>query len=497
IELIKKRISEREEIFLKEIKRGIFENKKSPYLKLLKLSHLGYRDIQRLISRNGIEETLKILKEEGVYLTLKEFKGKEPVIRKGKRFLFKESDFDNPVLYEGLLLRSGATRSSGTRITIDFSHLLQIATYRRLIGNIWGLLNKPHIIFHPIFPTGAGIKAFICLQKNKVPFKKWISPIDERNSGISWKGKFVVFLITNLGRFYGLKLPQSEHISFKNILHVVKYIANLLEYTGSCCVNCSVSSAVRICLEAKERGIGIKGTIFRASGEPFTSKKSEIINSVGAKLILHYTFSEVGIVGSLCPRGSFYDDVHFFKDSFALITHRRRVMDFSVDAFLFTSLLPSTPKILLNVENGDYGTIETRKCGCFYDDLGFYDHIYKIRSFEKLTGESMTFYGTELIKICEEILPTKFGGSSLDYQLVEEEDDTGLIRLNILVSPDVGQIDENKLIKTVLEELKRGKDSDKIMAKVWGEANTIRVKRDYPILTKGGKLYPLHIKSKR
>ena len=53
------------------------------------------------------------------------------------------------------------------------------------------------------------------------------------------------------------------------------------------------------------------------------------------------------------------DDLHLFSDCDALIQRSREVTDsgLSVGAFLFTSLLPPAPKILLNVESGDYGTV--------------------------------------------------------------------------------------------------------------------------------------------
>ena len=106
----------------------------------------------------------------------------------------------------------------------------------------------------------------------------------------------------------------------------------------------------------------------------------------------------------------------------------------SVDAFLFTSFSPATPKILLNVESGDYGVIETRSCGCKFEELGFTDHIHNIRGFDKLSSAGMTFVGTDLVRIIEEVLPAKFGGASTDYQMVEEEDKKGHTRMSIVES---------------------------------------------------------------
>jgi hypothetical protein len=149
--------------------------------------------------------------------------------------------------------------------------------------------------------------------------------------------------------------------------------------------------------------------------------------------------------------------------------------------------------VLFNVESGDYGVMESRSCGCYFDQLGFTDHIYNIRSFDKLTGQGMTFLGTDLLRIIEEVLPTEFGGTSTDYQMVEEEDEAGHTRLSIVVSPEVGAIDETELIKIILAELRKGKDSQRMMVEVWSQAKTLRVKRMRPVITARGKLLPLHI----
>jgi hypothetical protein len=148
---------------------------------------------------------------------------------------------------------------------------------------------------------------------------------------------------------------------------------------------------------------------------------------------------------------------------------------------------------LLNVESGDWGVKTTRKCGCKFEEYGFTDHLYNIRGFDKLTGEGMTFIGTDLVRIIEEVLPGKFGGVSADYQMLEEEDEQGHTRMSVVVSPRIGVIDETILIKTVLTELSGRKDSQRMMAQVWSQAETLRVKRMQPFSTARGKLMPLHI----
>jgi hypothetical protein len=187
--------------------------------------------------------------------------------------------------------------------------------------------------------------------------------------------------------------------------------------------------------------------------------------------------------------------VHFFRDYFALIQHARRVpgTELYVDAFLFTSLLPSAPKILLNVESDDYGIVETRDCGCPFQALGFSEHIRGVHSFQKLTGEGVTLVGSEMLKVLQEVLPNRFGGSSLDYQLVEEEDDQGFTRLILSVSPSVGPLDEQLVVETVHSALRKSSGAAEQAQAYWRQAGTLRVKREEPVWTSRGKLLPLHL----
>ena len=51
------------------------------------------------------------------------------------------------------------------------------------------------------------------------------------------------------------------------------------------------------------------------------------------------------------------------------------------------------------------------------------------------------------------------------------------------------------LVNTVLGELGKGKDTQRMMSDVWSRSRTLRVKRVRPFTTAAGKLLPLHIGS--
>ncbi len=131
--------------------------------------------------------------------------------------------------------------------------------------------------------------------------------------------------------------------------------------------------------------------------------------------------------------------------------------------------------------------METRSCGCPLEALGFTDHVREVYSFRKLTSEGLTLMGSRVIRILEEVLPARFGGSALDYQLDEEEDERGLTRLNLIVNPAVPIADEAAVIQTLLNSL--GPKTQAILK----QAHTIRVKRTAPKVSGRGKLMPLNL----
>jgi hypothetical protein len=124
---------------------------------------------------------------------------------------------------------------------------------------------------------------------------------------------------------------------------------------------------------------------------------------------------------------------------------------------------------------------------------GFTEHLRHIYSFRKLTGEGVTLVGSEMIRILEEVLPARFGGSPLDYQLLEEEDAAGFTRLSLVVSPKVALADEGAVIQVVLAALGQGSVAADAARSIWQQAATLRVKRMEPIWTARGKLMPLHL----
>lgn len=201
----------------------------------------------------------------------------------------------------------------------------------------------------------------------------------------------------------------------------------------------------------------------------------------------------MGYIGLACAQPELPDEVHLMTDKVALLQRQRSVgrSDVSVGALIVTTLLPSCPKLLLNVDLGDYATLTRRRCGCLLDRMGFATHLSDVRSWEKLTSAGVTFLGTELVALVEEVLPARFGGSPLDYQFVEEEEG-GIPRVSLVVHPRLRGIHESEVLDAVLADL-RGCPGGGLMADVWRDGETLRVVRREPYATGAFKLLPLHL----
>ena len=102
----------------------------------------------------------------------------------------------------------------------------------------------------------------------------------------------------------------------------------------------------------------------------------------------------------------------------------------------------------------------------------------------------------QLAVFLENFLPQRFGGSPLDYQLIEEEDRQGLTRLILAVDPSIEIDDEEQVVTEVLAQLGASSPMANEARQIWQQAETIRVRRQKPIWTKRGKLMSLYVQKR-
>jgi hypothetical protein len=116
--------------------------------------------------------------------------------------------------------------------------------------------------------------------------------------------------------------------------------------------------------------------------------------------------------------------------------------------------------------------------------------LHTIRGFDKVTGDGMTFFGPDIVRILQERMPRKFGGVMTDYQLIEEDDPSGVCRYALLVNPTVGPLDEQVVIAVFLENLAGLRRYYRFKTNLWAQLGTLQVRRQVPVLTGRGKFIP-------
>lgn len=482
--------------FLHVLEHAVFGVRSSPYRWLMETAGIRLPDLVPAVRDGGVEATLADLHAAGVFVTLDEFKGRRPMVRNGRTRETRSHDFDNPLSTAHLPASTGGSRSRGTRVFVDLAHYERDAVYDRLFLEAFDLLDRPWGAWRPLPPYGAGLKSMMSHAKMGHRPGRWFAQNGLRFAPGAWKHAVMTRLIFATARLAGRPLPRPDRVPLGEAWRVAEWLAACREAGTPAWLNTNAASGVRVAMGALDRDLDISGTLFRLGGEPLTPGKVEVIEAAGARAVCHYSMGEVGRVGLACAAPDALDEVHVLTDKIALIQRERALESGErVPVNLYTTLLSTTPKLMLNVESDDHGVVTRRRCGCLLDRLGYDLHLHGVRSWEKLTSEGMNFLGADLVRLVDEVLPARFGGRPTDYQFVEEEE-RGLPRVFLVVSRRVGDLEERAVRDAVLAFLDSAPGPSGHYGDRWREADTLRVRREEPRATRAAKVLALHVERK-
>lgn len=485
---IRQRIENRDKYFLNFARKLIYENPNSPYRKLLKWAGCEYSDLETGIHTDSLESTLEKLRSAGVYLTLEEFKSQVPVCRNGLTIETSETDFDNPYISgKSIKGSTSGSRSKSSRVLYDWDFLAEEAENEMLLHEVHDLGNADCAFWLPQLPSISGIHNLLVHLRFRKPPVKWFSHLPGNP-----RGRASMEYIRVCSRIFGTMVPIPEFADMDHGEVVARWMEQTRRKNGICMVKTFASSAVRIVQAALEKGIDISGNVMFTGGEPLTERRSRYLQSAGIRVFPRYVATETGLIGAGCWNGDAPDSMHIYTDRLALIQCNRtsRIGNHDVSSFLFSTLSSSTGKILLNTELGDFGKMKVKSCDCLFGRIGMNVHVSEVRSFDKLTGEGMTLLGSELDEVIGSLVE-EVGGGPDDYQFWENQDDEGLMKLTIAISPRIPQLDEKRFEEEILEKLRKGKPGAMIASQFWKQANTIQVIRANPEISRGFKMLPI------
>lgn len=486
-DLLHQGIKERAKNFLSLCEREIFYHPENPYFLLFHSAGTTLDRLKSLVEDRGLEPALSQLAADGIYLDIEEFKGKKPVVRGGLHFSLDNSLLD---LAEGPAVPLESSGSSGRKMKtpIGLDGLRLQASFLPFLIEASGLADLPVILYYPM-PSTPGVVHMLAFTLAGRPPAAFFSHTPGSLLVRSGVGRKLAALVV-AARLRGVKLPLPQ---FADVRHPKSLVNWLVENcAGGACVATFPGSALHLIGAARILKVKLPHLVFILGGEPTTKRKRAELEADGHRVIPWFGTVELGRIAIGCLSPSVSDDMHLLSDRFAAV--KRKSLGGSravtIEPFLFTSLSPAAHKLLINVETGDSGTLESRRCGCPCDRIGFDTHLHSIESFEKLNMEGMTFDAAALAELVEETLPAACGGTSADFQFAEEEGEDGLTRLVVSVNPSV-EVKEEHLKELVLEALYATKPTLTRMTEVIRRAETIVVRREYPRPTSSGKVNPL------
>lgn len=479
------RMRNREADFLAFLEMTVACDPASPYRALLACAGCEFGDIRGLVEKEGIEEALHRLFEAGVYLTVDEYKGRKPAVRGSATIEVKPGALRNPLMDKQFSARTSGSRGVATPVPLNLAGIRDHAVNMALAIDARGGMAWRKAIWEL-----SGIGPLLWYASFGGPVERWFTKVGAQTGGVSAAHHRRLSAVTWAGRLSGRSLPAPRHVSPHAPLPIAEWMARVLAEGDVPHLWTSTSSAVRLCQAASEAGISLRGAQFTVTGEPVTEARLAVIRSTGAEALPDYGSADSGgSVTCACLAPDAPDAVHVFSDLNTLVQADRE--PFPEGALLLTTLRPTAPFVFINVSMGDCAALDTRSCGCPVERLGWRMRLSHIRSFEKLTLGGMSFLDSDVARVLDEDLPRAFGGEPTDYQVAEAGHDEGRPRLQLLVHPRVGPVDEAGLARIFLDSLGRVSHSDNMMASRLRDENMLEVCREAPHMTSTGKI--LHL----
>ena len=490
--VVRKRLRHRAERFLELANRAILARPGNPYHALFKHVGCEFGDLEKLVVQEGLEGALDRLRDQGVFLTVDELKGRRPVVRGSAQIEFGLRRLRNLVGAGRLTTGSSGSRGQSTEAVVDLASIraqahnvalvLQARGGSALRLAIWGVPGSVALVRVLDFS----------LVGSQLPL--WFPQVDPAHPSLHLRYRWSMRVLRLGYRLAGLRLPRAVNAPLDAPLPVAEWALQELRRGGTPLIWGSVSPVVRLCQRAVEAGLDLSGVRFSVGGEPSTPARLATIRQAGGEVLPHYASTEAGLLAYGCLRPESEDDLHLMDDLHALTraTGAQEAAGLAAGTLLVSSIDPYARFVLVNASLGDRAEVERRACGCLLESEGWGQHLRMVRSFEKVTTGGMTFLDHDIERVLEEALPARFGGGPTDYQLVEEHDESGQPRLRLLVDPTVGVTDLDVVADYFLAALGSGDGAQRVMTTQWQAAGWLQAERRAPHRTSGGKVLHLH-----
>jgi hypothetical protein len=491
--VVRERVERRATDFVALVRRLIVANPTSPYARLLGAAGCEAGDVERLVTREGLEPALAALFRAGVYLTVDELKGRRPVVRGGLTFPIEPGDLVNPLSRVHLVRHTSGSGGPPSAVAVDLRHVRDCALDTCLAFEARGGAGWRHAVW--TVPGASAIVQMLHLACFGAWPERCFLQVDPRRRDLHPRYAWSMRLLRATSMLAGAPLPRPELAALDDPMPIARWMAATLRSGAIPHLVSFVSPAILLCRAARASGLDLRGAVLTVGGEPLTPARRATLEAAGLGVMSGYASTETGGIATDCLAPDGTDDLHVQLDRVALIQPGPAAGDtvLRADALLATTLRASAPLLLVNASLGDSGRLARRTCGCPLQALGWDVHLREVRSFEKLTAGGMTFHDTAIARVLDETLPARFGGGPTDYQLVESESPEGEPRLTLRVHPAVGAVNELDVVDAFLDGIGGGSGAERVMSLQWRQAGFVQVERQAPTTTASGKI--LHLQT--
>jgi len=478
-------MGQREANLLRLLSRAILRTPGNPSRQLLEHAGIGFDDVRDSVNRTGLEATLHGLQKIGIYLSVEEMKGQQPLVRGGHTFDFSPRDVLNPLAAASFEVHTGGTRATRP-VGIGFGYLTQVNVNLRAASEVLGAAGLPYFLWLPPPPAASGLFAALCAPIRGTEQTRWFAqtrPATPRQLAVTY-GTLL------LARSLGHSVPLPEYLPLCDAGRLLTIATRAVARRGGCVISTYVSSAMAICRVALRRRASLEGVLFLPSAEPLTESRRRLIQETGARVAVSYWSTELGLIASACPQCTKgHDEMHVWTDSVAVV--QPSPSDGREDGPLyFTPLLPASPTAAINLDVGDAGRLRRGNCDCLLGHIGLDLIVADVRSTRRIKAQGITLSAHGLAELVEHVLPDRFGGFAGDYQILEETSGAST-RIAVLAAPRLGPLDAAALREATHAYLLR---KSPLISEVLRQADVLEVRREVPQMTSGGKVLPVLIR---
>lgn len=477
----------RDERFLQSLDRLVWPHPASPARRLLEVAGAEPGDVRALVAEHGVVGALERLRDLGVYVGYEEYQGRREVRRGSAVLSFGPADFFNPIVRGDYMAATGGSRGAGTPVELSFAWQRRQGVQRPLQNEVAGSLGAPSVIWLPVFPSAAGFGAVMKTTAGGHRPERWFSQIPTDLRGVADHKLRANRYIPALNALARTGFPSPEHVPSEEPEPVVRWLAERAGQAGTASITGYASSITSAARWAIDHGVDLSGVVAFPASEPVTSGKLDAMRAAGMRPFPMYAFVPEGTMGLHCP-GCDDEEYHLWEQDLAVVGRVRPRGDGSdVSAYCWTSLALEAPRVLLNVENDDYGRIERQvECGCPLGALGLRTRLADIRGISKVVAAGISLEGETFDRLAEVLLPARLGGGPGDYQFVERDSLAGST-VALRIHPRVGPVDEADAVGAVHAGL-GGSDTAALARGVWERTGPLAILREPPTATGAGKI---------